>query len=84
MPVMPAFLLRVCSFQIYSGLMKWDVISKTALKGFEVAFFQIVVSLLYVHYPKSFFSAYKQYCHAIPSALMQENFESTNMDFTHS
>ena len=44
---MSAFLLYVCPFQIYSGLMKWDVINKTAWKRFENGNFQIVVSLLY-------------------------------------
>ena len=43
---MSAFLLYVCPFQIYLGLMKWDVINK---KRFENGNFQIVVSPLYAH-----------------------------------
>ena len=42
-------------FQIYSGLMKWDVIKKTMENGN----FHIVVSLLYAHYPIFFFLSYK-------------------------
>ena len=46
MLVMSAFLLLVCSFQKYSGLMKWGVINKTVQKKLKNDNFQIIVSLL--------------------------------------
>ena len=50
MPAMSAFFLLVCSFQIYSGLMKLAALKKRLRNGN----FQTVVSLLYAHYPISF------------------------------
>ena len=51
MPAISVFLLLVCYFQIYSGLMKWVALNKTALKKLRNGNFQTVVSLLYAHYP---------------------------------
>ena len=84
MSSMSAFLLLVCSFQIYSGLMKWVALNKTALKRLRNGHFQIVVSLLYAHYPN--FSYY----HTNSIAMLylvhkyKKKFESTNVDLTHS
>ena len=62
----------VCSFQIYSGLMKLDVINRNGN-------FQFFVSLLYAHYPICFLLSCKQYV----LYIVQKKFESTNMDLTH-
>ena len=69
---MSMFPQRVCSFQTYSGLMKLDVINKTAYKRLRNGNFQIVVSLLYVHYFICLFLSCKQYSHALHSAFIQE------------
>ena len=55
MSAMTAFRLWVCSFQIYSGLMKWDALNKIALKKDKSGNFKIVVTLLYAHNPIFFF-----------------------------
>ena len=47
---MSTFLLLVCSFQIYSGLMKWVALLKQR-KRLRNGHFQIVVSVLYALYP---------------------------------
>ena len=72
MSTMSTFLLLVCSFQIYLGLIKWVALNKTALKRLRNGHFQIVVTLLYAHYPIFFLFSYKWYSHALPSALIQE------------
>ena len=69
MPAISVFPLLVCSFQIYSGLMKWAALNKTAWKNGN---FQIAVSLLYAYYDNFFLLSYKKLCHVLPSALIQE------------
>ena len=53
MPAMSAFILLVCSFQIYEGLIKWVALNKIVGKMPRNGNFQIAVSLLYMyaHYP---------------------------------
>ena len=72
MPAISVFLLLVCSFQIYSGKMKWVALNKTVNKRLRNVNFQTVVSLLYAHYPIFFLLSFKKHCHALPSALIQE------------
>ena len=45
-----------------------DVINKTAKERLRNGNFQIVVSLLYAHYPMFFFLSSKQYSHTLNSA----------------
>ena len=81
---MSAFLLSVCSFQIHSGLMEWDVINKTSYKGLEMVIFE----LLFLSYMPTtlYFSVY----HVNSIAMLyvvhkyKKKFESTNIDLTHS
>ena len=82
---MSAFLLLVCPFQTYSGLMKWVALNKTAYKSKEMVIFK----LLYLSYMPT--TIYFSYYHIINSIAMlyplhkyKKKFESTNMDLTHS
>ena len=72
---MSLFPLWVCFFQIYSVFLKLEVINNGN--------FQIVVSLLYAHYPICSFY------HANSIAMLyivhtyEKKFETTNTDLTH-
>ena len=80
---MSLFSLWVCSFQIYSGLMKLDVINNTAYKGLEMVIFKLLF-LSYMPTTPYMFLVY----HANSIAILyivhkyQKKFESTNMDLT--
>ena len=67
------FPLWVCSFEIYSGLMKLDVTNKHGN-------FQIVVSPTTLYF--SFYHANSKVMHYIVHKN-EKKFESTNMDLTH-
>ena len=43
MSAMRAFLLWMCYFQIYPGLMKWDALNKIALKRIKVIIFKLLL-----------------------------------------
>ena len=79
MSSMSTFLLLVCSFQIYSGLMKWVALNKTASKRLRNGHFQIVLSLLYFSYYHTNSIAMLYLVHKY-----KKKFKSTNMDLTHS
>ena len=71
-------------FQIYSGLMKWVALNKTALKMLRNGHFQIVVSLLYAHYPIVFLFYTNSTAMLYLVHKYKKKVESTNMDLTHS
>ena len=79
---MSTFLLLVCSFQIYSGLMKWLALNKTASKRLRNGHFKCCISLIC---PLPY-----MYLIFIQIAMLylvhkyKKKVESTNMDLTHS
>ena len=79
---MSLFPLCVCSFQIYSGLMKLDVTNKT-----KKVLDMIIFKLLFLSYMPT--TLYVSFYHANSIAMLyivhkyQKKFESTNMDLTH-
>ena len=79
---MSAFLLQVCPFHIYSGLMKWDVINKTK-KGLKMVIFKLLF-LSYMH-TNLYFSFYHKNIDMLYIVhKYKKKLESTNMDLTHS
>ena len=78
---MSTFLLYVCPFQIYSGLMKWDVINKKSLK-------MVIFKLLFLSYMHTIL--YFSFYHTSSIDMLyivhnyKKNLESTNMDLMHS
>ena len=81
---MSTFLLSVCSFQIYSGLIKWVALNKTVYNRLRNGHFQ----LLYLSYMPT--TLYFSYFHTNSIAMLylvhkyKKKFESTNMDLTQS
>ena len=73
--------LWVCSFQIYSSLMKLDVINK---KSLEMVIFKLLFPF-YMPITLYFFSFYHVNSKAILYIVhkYKEKFESTNMNLTH-
>ena len=80
---MSLFPLWLCSFKIYSDLMKLDVINKK--KGLEM----IIFKLLFLSYMHTCTTLYFSFYHANSIAMLyivhnfKKRFESTNMDLTH-
>ena len=78
---MSLFSLWVCSFQIYTGLMKLNVINNTAQKGLEMEIFK------FLFLSKMPTTLYFSFYHANSIAMLcivhkyKKMFESTNMDF---
>ena len=71
MSSMSKFLLLVCSFQIYSGLIKWVALNKMYLS--------YMPTTLYFSYFQTNSIAMLYLVHKY-----KKKFESTNMDLTHS
>ena len=73
----------MCPFQIFSGLMKWDVINKTK-KGLKMVIFKLLF-LSYMH-TNLYFSFY--HTNSIDMLYIvheyKKKLESTNTDLTHS
>ena len=73
----------VCSFKKYSGLMKWGVLNKIALKGLRSGNFRIVVFLI-CPLPYIFLFIIQIVLPCSTVHKYNKKFESTNMDLIHS
>ena len=80
---MSLFHMWVCSFQIYSGLIKLDVMNKTAYKCLEMAIFK----LLFLSYMPTTLFVFFYHANSVAMRYIvhkyQKKFESTNMDLAH-
>ena len=64
--------LWCAGFKILGSFMKWAFRNKTAEERLKMAIFQVVVSLLYAHYPIYFFLLFRQHYQVLCCVKIQE------------